>query len=119
MEHDAMSKNMDQMFESYSRMMDFSSRIAKCAEAISRFDHSELAVGATEKTKIAQFDKVSLHHYKAINTDKTQEKPDPVLIVYGLIGRYTMIDLQEDRSLVRNLLEQGIDLYVVDWGYLS
>ena len=40
----------------------------------------------------------------------------PVLIVYGLIGRYTMADLQEDRSLVRNLLELGVDLYVVDWG---
>ena len=36
----------------------------------------------------------------------------PVLIVYGLIGRYTMADLQEDRSLVRNLLKLGVDLYV-------
>jgi polyhydroxyalkanoate synthase len=27
-----------------------------------------------------------------------------------------MADLQEDRSLVRNLLAQGADLYVVDWG---
>ena len=39
-----------------------------------------------------------------------------MLIVYGLIGRYTMADLQEDRSLVRNLLKLGVDLYVVDWG---
>ena len=39
-----------------------------------------------------------------------------MLIVYGLIGRYTMADLQEDRSLVRNLLNLGVDLYVVDWG---
>jgi polyhydroxyalkanoate synthase len=27
-----------------------------------------------------------------------------------------MADLQEDRSLVRNLLNLGVDLYVVDWG---
>ena len=27
-----------------------------------------------------------------------------------------MADLQEDRSLVRNLLRLGVDLYVVDWG---
>ena len=27
-----------------------------------------------------------------------------------------MIDLQEDRSLVRNLLEAGLDVYVLDWG---
>ena len=40
----------------------------------------------------------------------------PVLVAYGLVGRYTMTDLQEDRSLVRNLLAQGVDLYAVDWG---
>jgi len=39
-----------------------------------------------------------------------------MIICYGLFGRQTMIDLQEDRSLVRNLLMEGIDVYVVDWG---
>jgi polyhydroxyalkanoate synthase len=53
------------------------------------------------------------HHYLPL-ADKRVEAP--VLIVYGLIGRYTMADLQEDRSLVRNLLKLGVDLYVVDWG---
>jgi polyhydroxyalkanoate synthase len=28
-----------------------------------------------------------------------------------------MTDLQADRSLVRNLLEQGEDVYLIDWGY--
>ena len=42
-----------------------------------------------------------------------------MLIIYGLIGRHTMTDLQEDRSLVRNLLKQGVDLWVVDWGNAS
>ena len=42
-----------------------------------------------------------------------------MLIVYSLIGRHTMTDLQEDRSLVRNLLKQGVDLWVVDWGNAS
>ena len=42
-----------------------------------------------------------------------------MLIVYSLIGRHTMTDLQEDRSLVRNLLNQGMDLWVIDWGNAS
>ena len=42
-----------------------------------------------------------------------------MLIVYSLIGRYTMTDLQEDRSLIRNLLKQGVDVWVVDWGNAS
>jgi polyhydroxyalkanoate synthase len=57
---------------------------------------------------------VVLYHYTATAPKKTVATP--VLMVYGLIGRYTMADLQEDRSLVRNLLAQGVDLYVVDWG---
>ena len=52
----------------------------------------------------------------AIGPLAEQKVTTPVLIVYGLVGRYTMADLQEDRSLVRNLLKLGVDLYVVDWG---
>lgn len=113
-----MKKDLDKMFEPYSAMMDFSSRIAKGAEAISRLDMKDVAVGATPKTQIFASDKVTVHHYEALDKN-TEVKTDPVLIVYGLIGRYTMIDLQEDRSLVRNLLARGVDLYVVDWGYPS
>jgi polyhydroxyalkanoate synthase len=54
-----------------------------------------------------------LYRYRPLAEPKVRT---PVLIVYGLIGRYTMADLQEDRSLVRNLLNLGVDLYVLDWG---
>lgn len=110
-----MNKEIDQLFEPLSEMLDFNARIAKGAEAISRFDFSEVAVGASLKTEIFRTDKVTVHHYEPLV--KGKPKTEPVLIVYGLVGRYTMIDLQEDRSLVRNLLSRGVDLYVVDWGY--
>ena len=42
-----------------------------------------------------------------------------VLIVYALVGRYQMIDLEEDRSFVRKLLAEGIDVYFIDWGHPS
>jgi polyhydroxyalkanoate synthase len=37
--------------------------------------------------------------------------------VYALVNRPYMVDLQEDRSMVRNLLEHGMDVYLMDWGY--
>ncbi len=40
----------------------------------------------------------------------------PLLICYGLIGRQTMTDLTPERSLVRNLLAAGVDVFVLDWG---
>ncbi|HEY9704275.1 MAG TPA: class III poly(R)-hydroxyalkanoic acid synthase subunit PhaC, partial [Allocoleopsis sp.] len=47
------------------------------------------------------------------------EKPlsIPVLIVYALVNRPYMVDLQKDRSLVANLLKLGLDVYLIDWGY--
>jgi len=51
---------------------------------------------------------------------KGQGKPTaktPTLIVYALVNTVWMTDLQDDRSLVRNLLEQGEDIYLLDWGY--
>ena len=74
---------------------------------------SDVQIATTPKDLVWQQDKVSLFRYRPM----TQERVGtPVLICYGLIGRWTMTDLQEDRSLVRNLLNLGIDLYVVDWG---
>jgi polyhydroxyalkanoate synthase len=41
----------------------------------------------------------------------------PLLIVYALVNRPYMADLQEDRSIIRGLLEGGLDVYLIDWGY--
>lgn len=88
----------------------------KWAEGIKNFSaisKDDVQIGTTEKDLVFKQDKVSLFHYqsRAKKTLKT-----PVIVVYGLIGRYTMADLQEDRSLIRNLLDQGVDVYAVDWG---
>ena len=88
-------------------------KIARGTELFARLRDEEVAIATTPKDEVWRQDKVTLHHYRPLAEKKVRT---PVLIVYGLIGRYTMADLQEDRSLVRNLLKLGVDLYVVDWG---
>src|SRR5437763_12314915 len=88
-------------------------KVARGAALFSKLRSDDVAIATTPKDEVWHQDKVSLHHYRPLAEKKVAT---PVLIVYGLIGRYTMADLQEDRSLVRNLLNLGIDLYVVDWG---
>ena len=88
-------------------------KIARGAQLFSKLRDDQVAIATTPKDEVWRQDKVSLHHYRPLAETKIST---PVLIVYGLIGRYTMTDLQEDRSLVRNLLSLGADLYVVDWG---
>ena len=88
-------------------------KIARGAELFSKLRDEDVTIATTPKDEVWRQDKVTLHHYRPLAEKKIST---PVLIVYGLIGRYTMADLQEDRSLVRNLLNLGVDLYVVDWG---
>jgi polyhydroxyalkanoate synthase len=39
----------------------------------------------------------------------------PVLLVYSLLRRPDILDLLPERSLVRNLTEQGFSVYLTDW----
>ena len=66
-----------------------------------------------DKEVVFREDKTTLYRYKP--TAK-RTLAVPVLVAYGQIGRYTMTDLQEDRSMLRNLLALGVDVYAVDWG---
>lgn len=73
----------------------------------------DLEVGATPADVVHQGRKLRLLHYKPM-VEKTH--PVPLLVVYALINRYYVLDLQPDRSWVRNLLKQGFDIYMIDWG---
>ena len=99
--------------EAMREVADLGKRIAEGAKLFGEIKDEDVAIATTPKDEVWREDKVTLYRYRPLAEAKVST---PVLIVYGLIGRYTMADLQEDRSLVRNLLKLGVDLYVVDWG---
>jgi polyhydroxyalkanoate synthase len=74
----------------------------------------ETEIAVTPYDVVYEEDRVKLKHYKpSIDTQLKR----PLLIVYALINRETMLDLQPGRSVVQNLLQEGIDVYMIDWGY--
>jgi polyhydroxyalkanoate synthase subunit PhaC len=75
---------------------------------------SGVSFGCSEKDAVHHEDKLTLYHYRPIAPSANLP---PVLIVYALVNRPYMMDLQPDRSLIRRLLELGIDVYLIDWGY--
>lgn len=58
--------------------------------------------------------KVKLYHFER---ESDAGAKTPVLISYALVNRWEMMDLQPDRSLIRKLVSEGIDVYLIDWGY--
>ena len=74
----------------------------------------EVDFGCTEKEEVYREDKLVVYRFRG---EREPTAKTPTLIVYALVNRPYMVDLQEDKSLVRNLLAQGEDVYLIDWGY--
>lgn len=70
-------------------------------------------VGTSECDVVLRKDKMRLLHYIGGPEKKTRV---PVLLVYALINRPYILDLQRDRSVVQALLNHGLDVYMIDWG---
>ncbi len=73
----------------------------------------EISMEVTPHDVVQEIDKTRLLHYRGL-TDRQHRTP--LLISYALINRYHILDIQPQKSWVRNLLEQGFDVYMLDWG---
>ena len=76
----------------------------------------EVDIATTPKDIVYTEDKMQIYHYKPV-----VPKPHsiPVLVVYALVNKQYMLDIQESRSVVKKWLEDGLDVYMIDWGYPS
>jgi polyhydroxyalkanoate synthase subunit PhaC len=88
-------------------------KMVKARQLFEQTKDEDVTIGTTPKQLVMRRDKVELFHYEPMAEPIAKT---PVLLAYGLIGRYTMADLQPDRSLVRSLLSKGLDLWLIDWG---
>ena len=101
-----------QFKESLEDFNKFAENLKKGAENLVSL--KDIEIGQTEKELVFEDGKRKLYRYKQ-RTRKVCSVP--VLVVYAMVNRYTMLDLQPNRSLIRNLLDQGQDVYLIDWGY--
>jgi len=76
----------------------------------------DYGVASTPAQVVYREDKMRLLHYES-STPKKDLHRTPVLIVYALINRHIMLDLEPGRSFIQNLLNEGLDVYLIDWGY--
>jgi polyhydroxyalkanoate synthase subunit PhaC len=71
-------------------------------------------IAATPYEVVYREDRVKLKYYRPKGKPKYKT---PLLVVYALINRETMLDLQPGRSVVETLLAEGLEVYMIDWGY--
>ncbi len=71
-----------------------------------------IEVGQTPSNVVYEENKLELLQYES----RTEEQNDvPILVVYALINKPFVLDLQPGRSVVERLLEAGHDVYLIDW----
>jgi polyhydroxyalkanoate synthase len=70
-------------------------------------------VGSTPHEVVFQDGALRLLRYRRETPARYAE---PVLFCYALINRHYILDLQSDKSVVRQYIERGFDVYLIDWG---
>ncbi len=69
-------------------------------------------IGASAHETIMSGDGFRLLRYQS--AVQTKEKP-AVLIVYALVNRPWVLDLEPDRSTIKRLLDLGLDVFLIEW----
>ncbi|MGB0723469.1 MAG: class III poly(R)-hydroxyalkanoic acid synthase subunit PhaC [Gammaproteobacteria bacterium] len=95
-----------------SEALEFNRKVAGGIDILR--DLGEIDTGTTEREVVMRRDKLVLYRY---TPQVKRPSAVPLLIVYALVNRPYMVDLQPDRSMVRALLDAGLDVYLIDWGY--
>ena len=72
----------------------------------------DAVVGATPREIVWTHRGTTLYRYRSSNRSHAV----PILLVFALINRPEIFDLRPGASLVEYLLEEGFDLFLVDWG---
>ncbi|WP_296807530.1 class III poly(R)-hydroxyalkanoic acid synthase subunit PhaC [Thiocapsa sp.] len=94
-------------------MLDYSRKLGQGMENL--LNAEKIDTGVSPKQPVYTEDKLVLYRYDT--PEGVTPDPVPLLIVYALVNRPYMTDIQEDRSTIKGLLATGQDVYLIDWGY--
>lgn len=92
-------------------MLRFGRNVMSAPNMISTPDKIKLNV--TPYDVVADIDKTRLLRYRPLVKNR---HATPLLITYAVINRFHIFDIHPEKSWVRNLLQRGFDVYMLDWG---
>ncbi len=106
----------------YKDFFDIKTSIEEGIKAQEKFLKSyESMIGATNdhanqtpREVVFEEDKLKLYHY---NKSTRSVNKVPTLIVYALVNTPSMMDIGKDKSFIKKLVDSGLDLYLIEWGF--
>jgi polyhydroxyalkanoate synthase len=76
----------------------------------------DLPVGLTPRELVWSLNKARLYRYYPTQPLSKPRYRVPLLLVYALINKPYIFDLRPGRSFIEFMVNQGFDLYLLDWG---
>lgn len=84
-------------------------------KTLSKVMTTPAAIAQTPKELIWSLNKAKLYRYVPV-VPKEKRHPVPLLLVFALMNRPYILDLRPGHSFVEFMVNQGYDLYLLDWG---
>jgi polyhydroxyalkanoate synthase subunit PhaC len=85
------------------------------ARTLSRALGTAYPIGQTPKEVVWTLNKAKLYRYIP-QAPPAQRHPVPLLLVFALMNRSTILDLRPGNSFVEYMVKRGFDVYLLDWG---
>jgi polyhydroxyalkanoate synthase len=73
----------------------------------------DVKVATTPHDIVYEEDSLKLLRYR---NEHSIDLAEPVLVCFALVNRPYILDLQPQRSVIRQLLKRGFEVYLIDWG---
>ncbi len=112
---EASGENPEKCTKINDAVKDYADRLGSLLEGL-RSHESDFEAGRCSREAIFHDGKLTLYHYLPPCSSPGGDTT-PVLIVYALVNRPTILDLHKGHSAIAKMLESGLDVYLVDWGY--
>src|SRR5579862_4282918 len=93
------------------QLLDMQQKLLAFGKAVT----TKASIAQTPKQLIWTLNKAKLYRYVPV-LPKEKRHPVPLLLVFALMNRPYILDLRPGHSFVEYMVNQGYDLYLLDWG---
>ena len=85
------------------------------AKTLGRVLTERAPIGQTPKQLVWTLNKAKLFRYTPV-VPAAERHPIPLLLVFALMNRPSILDLRPGHSFIEYMVKQGYDVYMLDWG---
>jgi poly[(R)-3-hydroxyalkanoate] polymerase subunit PhaC len=96
-------------------ILDPFAQAAERLKTLTKVTTTKAAIAQTPKDLVWTLNKAKLYRYVPV-LPKEKRHPVPLLLVFALMNRPYILDLRPGHSFVEYMVNQGYDVYLLDWG---